>query len=391
MAEQAAGPQPPLAGVRVVDFSRVLAGPLATMILGDLGADVIKIERPQTGDDTRAWGPPFVGEDAAYFLSLNRNKRSIALDLQTREGVRVARALADTADVVVENFRPGLMAKFGLDFETMVGSNPRLVYCSLTAFGEGGESATRPGYDIIVQALSGLMSFTGHPDGEPTKVGVALLDVITGLYAASGIQAALLGRIATGRGTRVTVSLFDSSVAAMVNQAANFLLGGVVPSPMGNAHPNIVPYQLFASTDRPFILAAGNDRLYQRTCEVIGRPELASDERFTTNEVRVLNRGELIPLLQEAFLARPASEWLRALEEAAVPCAPVRKIDEVFASAEGAATVQEISDPVRGALRLVADPIRIAGVVAPARRPPPRLGEHTEEILRELGESLTSP
>lgn len=391
MVEQAAGPQPPLAGVRVVDFSRVLAGPLATMILGDLGADVIKIERPGIGDDTRAWGPPFVGEDAAYFLSLNRNKRSIALDLQTPEGVRVARALADTADVVVENFRPGLMAKFGLDYETLTRSNPGLVYCSLTAFGEGGESASRPGYDIIVQALSGLMSFTGQPGGEPTKVGVALLDVIAGLYAANGIQAALLGRASAGRGARVTVSLFDASVAALVNQAANYLLGGVVPGPMGSAHPNIVPYQLFATADRPFILAAGNDRLYQRTCEVIGRRELAGDERFATNEARVRNREQLIPMLQAAFLTRPADEWLRALEEAAVPCAPVRRIDEVFDSPEGTATVEEISDPVRGKLRLVGDPIRIAGAVVPAHRPPPRLGEHTEEILLESGESLTSP
>jgi crotonobetainyl-CoA:carnitine CoA-transferase CaiB-like acyl-CoA transferase len=386
VAEQAAGPQPPLAGVRVVDFSRVLAGPLATMILGDLGADVIKIERPQTGDDTRAWGPPFVGEDAAYFLSLNRNKRSIALDLQTREGVRVARALADTADVVVENFRPGLMAKFGLDYETLTRSNPGLVYCSLTAFGEGGESASRPGYDIIVQALSGLMSFTGQPGGEPTKVGVALLDVITGLYAANGIQAALLGRAAGGGGTRVTVSLFDASVAALVNQAANYLLGGVVPGPMGSAHPNIVPYQLFATADRPFILAAGNDRLYQRTCEVIGRPDLAGDELFATNEARVRNRELLIPMLQAAFLTRPADEWLRALDEAAVPCAPVRRVDEVFASPEGAATVQEVGDPVRGRLRLVADPIRMSDAPSPVRLPPPRLDEHGDELRRELDE-----
>ena len=249
----------PLVGVRVVDFSRVLAGPLATMILGDLGADVIKVERPVTGDDTRGWGPPFVGEDAAYFLSLNRNKRSVALDLQSPRGAGDARALSRTADVVVENFRPGLMASFGLDHETLAAENPGLVYCSLVAFSEEGERASRPGYDIIVQALSGLMSFTGHPGGEPTKVGVALLDVIAGLYAANGIQAALLGRTRTGRGRKISVSLFEASVAALVNQAANYLLGAVVPGPMGNQHPNIVPYQLFETADRPFILAAGND------------------------------------------------------------------------------------------------------------------------------------
>ena len=381
------GPHPtalPLAGIRVADFSRVLAGPLATMVLADLGADVVKIERPGAGDDTRGWGPPFVGDDAAYFLSLNRNKRSVALDLASGEGALAARRLALASDVVIENFRPGLMARFGLDFDSLSVERPELVYCSLTAFGEEGGSASRPGYDIIVQALSGLMSITGHPGGEPTKVGVALLDVVCGLYAANAIQAALIRRGETGRGGRVSVSLFDASVAAMVNQAANHLLGGLVPGPLGNQHPNIVPYQLFEAADRPFILAAGNDRLFERTCEVLGRPELAADERFATNEARVRNRGSLIPLLSEAFATRTAAEWLEALESAAVPCAPVRAMDEVFAASEGAATVQEIQDPVRGLLRLVASPIRIDGARAPIRRPPPRLGEHTDEVLGEL-------
>jgi len=378
-----APPALPLEGVRVADFSRVLAGPLATMILADLGADVVKVERPGSGDDTRGWGPPFVGGDAAYFLSLNRNKRSVVLDLSTDEGRAAARTLALASDVVVENFRPGLMERFGLDHATLSAERPELVYCSLTAFGPDGESATRPGYDIIVQALSGLMSFTGHPGGEPTKVGVALLDVICGLYAANAIQAALLGRRTTGRGALVTVSLFDASVAALVNQAANYLLGGIVPAAMGNQHPNIVPYQLFGSADRPFILAAGNDRLFERTCEVIGRPELAADHRFSTNEARVHNRDELIPMLAEVFSTRPAAEWLSALEAAAVPCAPVRTLDEVFASPEGAASVQEVADPVRGALRLVADPIRIDGSVMPVRLPPPSLGEHTAEVLSD--------
>jgi crotonobetainyl-CoA:carnitine CoA-transferase CaiB-like acyl-CoA transferase len=374
----------PLAGIRVADFSRVLAGPLATMLLADLGADVVKVERPGIGDDTRAWGPPFVGDDAAYFLSLNRNKRSVELDLTSERGIAVARELALGSDVVVENFRPGLMAGFGLDHETLSAKQPGLVYCSLTAFGPEGGSASRPGYDIIVQALSGLMSFTGHPGGEPTKVGVALLDVICGLYAANAIQAALLGREATGRGAKVTVSLFDASVAALVNQAENFLLGGVVPEPMGNAHPNIVPYQLFHAADRPFILAAGNDRLFERACEVIGRPELGSDERFATNGARVEHRDALIPILQEAFGSRPANAWLAALEQAAVPCAPVRRLDEVFASPEGAATVQDVDDPVRGQLRLVANPIRVNDLTTPVRRSPPLLGEHTDEILGGL-------
>jgi crotonobetainyl-CoA:carnitine CoA-transferase CaiB-like acyl-CoA transferase len=258
------------------------------------------------------------------------------------------------------------------------------VYCSLTAFGEEGGSASRPGYDLIAQALSGLMSITGHAGAEPSKVGVALLDVICGLYAANAIQAALVGRAATGRGARVAVSLFDASVAALVNQAANHLLGGVVPGPMGNAHPNIVPYQLFRASDRPFVVAAGNDRFYARTCEVLERPDLADDPRFGTNEARVRNREALIPMLEESFARRTAQEWLSALEAAAVPCSPVRTIDEVFASPEGADAVQEISDPERGLLRLVADPVRIDGARLPARLPPPLLGEHTDEVLRDL-------
>jgi crotonobetainyl-CoA:carnitine CoA-transferase CaiB-like acyl-CoA transferase len=373
----------PLAGIRVADFSRVLAGPLATMLLADLGADVIKVERPETGDDTRGWGPPFVeGGDAAYFLSLNRNKRSVALDLSTDEGRSSARKLSLASDVVVENFRPGLMQRFGLDHETLSAERPEIVYCSLTAFGD--QAGARPGYDIIVQALSGLMSFTGHPGGEPTKVGVALLDVICGLYAANAIQAALLRRSSTGRGGRVTVSLFDASVAALVNQAANYLLGGLVPGPLGNAHPNIVPYQLFDGSDRPFILAAGNDRLFERTCEVIGKPELATDQRFVTNADRVRHREALIPILAEAFGTRTADEWVEALEAASVPSAPVRTVDEVFASAEGAAALQEVDDPVRGLLRLVAEPIHVDGRVPPVRLPPPRLGEHTEQVLSEI-------
>jgi crotonobetainyl-CoA:carnitine CoA-transferase CaiB-like acyl-CoA transferase len=381
--EPSSPPELPLAGIRVADLSRVLAGPLATMILGDLGADVIKVERPDGGDDTRGWGPPFVGDDAAYFLALNRNKRSVVLDLATDDGLRAARALARTADVVVENFRPGLMSKFGLDHASIARENPRVVSCSLVAFGEKGESAARPGYDIIVQALAGIMSFTGQPDGEPTKVGVALLDVIAGLYAANGIQAALLGRERTGRGERIVVSLFEASLAALVNQGANYLLGGVVPRPMGNAHPNIVPYQLFHAADRPFILAAGNDRLFERAAAVLGRPELASDPRFATNAARVANRDALVGLLEDRFGTETAAWWVERLTAAAVPCAPVRALDEVFASPESAAMVQRVTD-ARGELALIGDPIRVGGSVLGVRRPPPRLGEHTDEVLEEL-------
>jgi crotonobetainyl-CoA:carnitine CoA-transferase CaiB-like acyl-CoA transferase len=365
----------PLHGIRVLDLSRVLAGPLATMILGDLGADVLKVERPDGGDDTRHWGPPFVGGDAAYFLSLNRNKRSVALDLKAAGDVAIVRRLAADADVLIENFRPGLMAQLRMGLAELRVVNPGLVTCSLTAFGDDApEAADRPGYDIIVQALSGLMSVTGERGGEPMKAGVALLDEITGLYAAIGILAALQERTRTGRGRHVSVSLFDASVAAMANQAANFLIGGVVPSAMGTQHPNIVPYQLFHGSDRPFILAAGNDRLFRRTCETIGESALADDPRFETNEARVRNRDALVPLLADAFATRPASTWLQELRAASVPCAPIRSMDEVFASPEGAAIVHDVDDPGRGVLRLVADPIRVDGAPLAVRRPPPALG-----------------
>jgi crotonobetainyl-CoA:carnitine CoA-transferase CaiB-like acyl-CoA transferase len=363
----------------------VLAGPLATQILGDLGADVIKVERPEVGDDTRLWGPPFVESDAAYYLSLNRNKRSVTVDLKTREGIEAVRRLAAGSDVMIENFRPGLMAELGIAPDDLRREAPGLITCSLTAFNDDTpEAARRPGYDIMVQALSGLMSVTGEPGGGPVKVGVALLDVITGLQAAIGILAALHERERTGRGRHVSVSLFDAGVAAMVNQAANHLLGGIVAGPMGTAHPNICPYQAFHASDRPFILAAGNDRLFRRTCEVIGHPGWADDPRFVTNEERVRHRGELIPLLGEAFAAKPASDWIEAMEAASVPCAPIRAMDEVFAAPEGAALVESVTDAGRGTtLRLVRNPIRFDGRALDTRRAPPLLGEHTDEVLRE--------
>ena len=375
----------PLSGCRILDLSRVLAGPLATQILGDLGADVIKIERPEQGDDTRHWGPPFVGDDAAYYLALNRNKRSVAVDLQSHEGAEAIRRLAASSDVLIENFRPGLMSEFGLALDDLRRASPRLITCSLTAFSdEISESASRPGYDIIVQALSGLMSVTGEPEGEPVKVGVALLDVITGLEMAIGILAALHERSRTGRGRHISVSLFDAGVAAMVNQAANHLLGGVVAQRMGTAHPNICPYQAFHASDRPFIVAAANDRLFRRTCEVVGHPEWAVDPRFATNEDRVRHRDELIPLLAASFAGRTAAEWVAALEAASVPTAPIRAIDEVFSSPEGAAMVEEVADPGRGTtLRLLRNPIRFDGTELDTRLPPPLLGEHTDEVLRE--------
>ncbi len=373
----------PLAGLRVVDLSRVLAGPLCTMILGDLGADVIKVERPDGGDDTRGWGPPFVGADAAYYLSVNRNKRSVTVDLRAPDGISNVRRLAADADVLIENFRPGLMTELGLELSELRSVHPRLITCSLTAFDDAvAGAATRPGYDIIVQALSGLMSVTGEQGRPPVKVGVALLDVIAGLYAAIGILAALHERTSTGVGRHVGVALFDAGVAAMVNQAANTLLGGLVPGPMGTEHPNIVPYQAFEAEDRPFILAGGNDRLFRRTCEVLEHEEWADDPRFATNDARVRNRDVLVPMLQSVFSGRPVDAWLDALERAVVPCAPIRTMDEVFASPEGLALVREVNDPARGSvLRLVATPIRFDGASPGIRTPPPTLGEHTGEVL----------
>ena len=383
MTAPGSAPPAPLAGLRVVDLSRVLAGPLATMTLGDLGADVIKVERPGEGDDTRHWGPPFAGEDAAYFLSLNRNKRSVAIDLKSAEGVGSVRRLAANADVLIENFRRGSMDALGLPLDDLRRANPRLVTCSLTAFGDDApEAAARPGYDIIVQALCGLMSVTGDPDGGPVKAGVALLDVITGLQATIGILAALAERERTGAGRHVSVSLFDASVAAMVNQAANTLIGGVVPAALGTAHPNIVPYQAFHASDRPFILAAGNDRLFRRTCEVAGHPEWADDERFATNQARVTSRDALISLLGAVFGTRPVRDWLDALDRASVPCSPIRNMAEVFESPEGAALVDEVADPARGGvLRLVANPLRFDGMRLEMRLSPPVLGADTQAVL----------
>lgn len=383
IADSGTSPPAPLTGLRVIDLSRVLAGPLATQTLGDLGADVIKVERPGQGDDTRHWGPPFAGDDAAYFLSLNRNKRSVAIDLKTAGGVEAVRRLTGDADVVIENFRPGLMRELGLGLEDLRAENPRLVTCSLTAFGDDApETASRPGYDIIVQALCGLMSVTGEPGGEPVKAGVALLDVVTGLQATIGILAALAERSRTGLGRHVSVSLFDASVAAMLNQAANTLIGGIVPTALGTAHPNIVPYQAFYASDRPFIVASGNDRLFHRVCEVVGHAEWADDERFATNQARVANRDALISLLSATLATRPAADWLEALEAASVPCSPIRTMQEVFASPEGAALVEEMADPDRGgALRLVANPLRFDGERLPTRLAPPTLGADDEAVL----------
>lgn len=370
------GDTQPLAGVVVADFTRILAGPMCTMVLADLGADVIKIEHPVRGDETRAWGPPFVGDDAAYFLSVNRNKRSVALDLAVEADRELAAQVVDRADVVVENFRPGVLERFGLDFESARASNPGLVYCSMPAF-TNEEMRGLPGYDLQMQAISGFMSITGTEGGEPAKMGVALLDVMAGLYSATAILAALRRRDATGVGERVEVGLFDASVASLVNQASNYLLGGVVPKASGSAHPNIVPYQAFRAADGWFVMAAAGEKQYRAACGAIGRPDLADDPRFLTNSDRVANRAELIATLTETFATDDTRRWVDALMAAGVPAGPVRSIEQVFTSPEGAAAVETLLDPVRGPLNLVRSPIRMGATTV---SPPPRLGEHTAEV-----------
>ncbi|MDN5865066.1 MAG: CoA transferase, partial [Gammaproteobacteria bacterium] len=329
-----------LAGLRVLDLSRVLAGPWCTQLLADLGAEVLKVERPGHGDDTRAWGPPFAGDPqaqrSAYFLSANRNKRSLAIDFSKPEGAELIRRLAAESDVVVENFRPGALARHNLDYDSLRAIKPNLVYCSITGFGQTGPERERGGYDLVIQAMSGLMSITGEADGPPIKVGVALIDVITGLYAANGIQAALRHRDATGEGRHIDLALFDTALAALVNQASNYLASGTPPMRRGNAHPNIVPYQAFAASDGYLIVAVGNDDQFVKFCTAAGMPKLAHDPRYATNAARVEHREELIAQFEPLIAARNRDEWITRLEGAGVPCGPVNDIAEAFAFSESA-------------------------------------------------------
>jgi crotonobetainyl-CoA:carnitine CoA-transferase CaiB-like acyl-CoA transferase len=371
----------PLQGLLVADFSRVLAGPFATMLLGDLGADVVKVEHPDGGDETRAWGPPFHGGHSTYYLAVNRNKRSVALDLKGDAGRRAARALAGRADVLVENFKAGATERLGLGFEELRRDNPRLVWCSISGFGrEAG--AELPGYDFLVQAMSGLMSITGPAGGEPTKVGVALVDVLTGLYAFGGVLAALHERDRTGRGQLVEVSLLGSALASLVNQASSFLCTGRPPAAMGNRHPSIAPYETLATADRPLVVAVGNDGQFARLCRVLGRPGAAADPRFATNADRVTNREALVGLLEKALAARGADDWVAALSDAGVPCGLVNDVGEAFALAGRLGL-----DPVVDAdgIPQVANPIWLPSSPASYRLAPPTLGEHTAEVLAWLG------
>jgi len=365
-----------LGKLRILDFSRVLAGPLATMTLADLGAEVTKVERPGSGDDTRSWGPPHDAEgEATYFQAVNRNKRGVALDLKDAADLAEARRLALAADVVVENFRPGVMKKLGLDYEALAAENPGLIYCSITGFGGTGPGAELPGYDLLVQALGGLMSVTGEPDGEPLKVGVALVDVIAGLYAAVGILAALEHRRESGEGQLVEVDLLSALLAALVNQSSAYTVAGVVPGRMGNRHPSIAPYELLRCGEGEIVLAVGNDRQFAELCEVVGAPGLATDERFATNPARVEHRDELRPLLEARLSSRPAPGWVELLRARRVPAGVVNDIGAAFEFAANIGLdptveiVREDGQPVR----LPRSPIKLSKTPASYRLPPPRL------------------
>jgi crotonobetainyl-CoA:carnitine CoA-transferase CaiB-like acyl-CoA transferase len=365
-----------LGRLRILDFSRVLAGPLATMTLADLGAEVTKVERPGAGDDTRSWGPPHdAAGEATYFQAVNRNKRSVALDLGDPEDLAEARRLALAADVVVENFRPGVMAKLGLDYESLAAENPRLVFCSITGFGGAGAGAELPGYDLLVQALGGLMSITGEPDGEPLKVGVALVDVVAGLYAAIGVLAALEHRRESGEGQMVEVDLLSALLAGLVNQASAYTVAGVVPERMGNRHPSIAPYELLRCGEGELVLAVGNDRQFAALCEVIGAPKLAGKGRFATNPARVENRDELHSLLEHSLAARPAAEWVELLRARRVPAGVVNDVGAAFDFAEqlGLDPVVEIPREDGSPVRLPRNPIRLSKTPPGYRLPPPRL------------------
>ena len=401
MTHLAPTPTGPLAGVRVLDLSRVLAGPWATQMLADLGAEVIKIERPGAGDDTRAWGPPFTTRtdgtpgDAAYFLCANRGKKSVTLDIAQPEGAEIARRLAETCDVVVENFKTGGLKKYGLDFASLSAINPRLVYCSITGFGQDGPYASRAGYDYMIQAMGGLMSVTGQPDGspgaEPMKVGVAVTDLFTGMYASNAILAALLHARATGEGQHIDLALFDVQAAMLANQATNWFVSGVAPGRMGNAHPNLAPYQPFACSDGMVVIAVGNDGQFRALCGALGAADLAMDPRFLTNALRIAFRSEMTESLTALTAGFAMHELMAALEAAGVPCGPVNTVDQVFAEPQAVArglVVEQTRADLDAPVRTVASPMRLSRTPVSPGSPPPSLGQDTVGVLGTLGLDL---
>ena len=373
----------PLSDIRVIDLSRVLAGPYCTMVLGDLGAEIIKIEQPGTGDGSRLWGPPWAGDEAAYFLSVNRNKKSLTLNLGSEKGRAILRELVKQGDVLVENFKVGTMAKWGLDYERLCQVNPRLIYASITGYGQTGPYKDRPGYDVIVQAEGGIMSITGPVEGPPTKVGVPIADMMTGMFTGQAILAALHERARSGQGQRIDLALLDAQVAWLANVAGNYLVSGQRPKRYGNAHPNIVPYEPFEARDGWLALGVGTDRHFRRFCQLAGCPDLAEDPRFFTNSKRVENREILVPMLREILKQRTTEEWQALLLEAGIPCGPVNTVDRVFAHPQVQARqmIVEVPHPTAGTLKVVNSPIKMSRTPVQMRHHPPLLGEHTGQIL----------
>ncbi len=375
-----------LSDLLILDLSRILAGPYCSMMLGDLGATVIKVERPGTGDGSRQWGPPWAGEESAYFISVNRNKQSLALDLEQEEGREIVGSLASKADVLIENFKVGTMAGWGLGYEQLRDVNSALIYCSITGYGQTGPYRERPGYDFMIQAQGGVMSITGPAEGPPYKVGVAIVDISAGLYAAIAILAALHDRARSGLGQHIDIALLDSQIAWLANVASNYLVTGEPPGRFGNAHPNIVPYETFEASDGWFALAVGNDRQYRRLCAVIERPDLGEDPRFETNAQRVQHRDVLVPSLGEAFRRRPVAAWLADLLAADIPCAPINSIDRVLTDPQAIhrEMVVEVEHPEAGSLKLTGSPLKLGRTPPQYRQPPPTLGQHSEAILKRL-------
>ncbi len=377
----------PLTGTKVLDLSRVLAGPWCAQTLADLGADVWKVEEPERGDDTRAWMPPEIAGESTYFMSANRSKRSIGIDLKHPDGQRLVRELAAKADVLVENYKKGTLERFGLGYEQLATANPRLVYCSISGYGRTGPRAEEPGYDVVIQAESGLMSITGEPDRGPLKHGMAIADLVTGMSATQAVLAALLARARSGKGQLIDMALLDCAVALLANMASGHIVTGDEPKRFGNAHPTLAPYQLFETQDGNFVLAVGNDGQFRALCErVIARPDLAGDPRYSTSRARVIHREALIPELVAVFRTRPTAEWIAALQREKVPCGQVRSLTQVFASPEIAARsmVAEVEDARHGTLKLMRSPLALRGTPPREPRAPPRLAEHTDGLLREV-------